>query len=597
MTTPDATFAFIPRALKKKRIAEDNAITKSAGPLTGRGKEEVGLGVGVDSEVAKPSPDTPLRTPNTRPALSAPPGSLALPLAEDLAGVVCLALSDYALWADAELRRKVDWGSGGGSASSTEWKSALTKSGEAQLRVGESGEGGEVEEDREDNRGYIPLAYLLKQSSIFKLCSASPTSSSSILNQPQTAYIKSLRAHAPLIDARLILPSIPPPGKWSKAPAQTHTGYEVRRKPGNGSGAETKGHGKREWDALTVYMENIPVRYRCVPALLRFCNALLLSSPTTSSPDLNLARVQNIAFPPHHQDQPPTLPTCKGFALITLAHSKDVRCLIEAWPWVSDGDATFVRGKDGRKELRDSEELTEEAREAKKFGLRILEKARWVDLRTEYLEYRGQLVDEINAFQDQDGGERDESGVPSSSSAIPVPGATHAPGNLQPHYQVRHPSPTKAQAQDPPPTAPVPALAIHPNSPYPPGCLVFVRNIHPGTNKTTLRGLFLSVMKQGDDLGSASAREKEEGGGVDYLDYAKGMDSVRSFLFPFLLLRIYSLSNDYRKNTVSPPPIHTQTRAPPPRATILDTHHPNKRTRRPRHAFLFRPHVSEAHCG
>lgn len=30
---------------------------------------------------------------------------------EDLAQLVCLALSDYAIWADVDLRRKIDWGS------------------------------------------------------------------------------------------------------------------------------------------------------------------------------------------------------------------------------------------------------------------------------------------------------------------------------------------------------------------------------------------------------------------------------------------------------------------------------------------------------
>ena len=29
---------------------------------------------------------------------------------EDLANLVCLALSDYAIWADVDLRRKIDWG-------------------------------------------------------------------------------------------------------------------------------------------------------------------------------------------------------------------------------------------------------------------------------------------------------------------------------------------------------------------------------------------------------------------------------------------------------------------------------------------------------
>jgi hypothetical protein len=50
---------------------------------------------------------------------------------------------------------------------------------------------------------------------------------------------------------------------------------------------------------------------------------------------------------------------------------------------------------------------------------------------------------------------------------------------------------------------------------YPPNCLLFVKNVHPGTNKTTLRTLFAKAFE-----GSAD--------GIDYVDYNKGLDSVCS---------------------------------------------------------------------
>lgn len=62
---------------------------------------------------------------------------------------------------------------------------------------------------------------------------------------------------------------------------------------------------------------------------------------------------------------------------------------------------------------------------------------------------------------------------------------------------------------------------IHADSVYPSGCLVFIRNLHPETNKTTLRNLFLHArVENGDTSG------KKDADGIDYLDYTKGMDCV-----------------------------------------------------------------------
>lgn len=51
---------------------------------------------------------------------------------------------------------------------------------------------------------------------------------------------------------------------------------------------------------------------------------------------------------------------------------------------------------------------------------------------------------------------------------------------------------------------------------FPRGCLVFVRNIHPETNKTTLKALLSQAF--GDD---PSGQE------LNYVDYTKGLDTVR----------------------------------------------------------------------
>ena len=62
---------------------------------------------------------------------------------------------------------------------------------------------------------------------------------------------------------------------------------------------------------------------------------------------------------------------------------------------------------------------------------------------------------------------------------------------------------------------------------YPPNCLVFVRNVHPETNKTTLRSL----------LANAFGGSVEK---IDYVDYNKGLDSVCELLPSSLSFLSYS---------------------------------------------------------
>ena len=43
-----------------------------------------------------------------------------------------------------------------------------------------------------------------------------------------------------------------------------------------------------------------------------------------------------------------------------------------------------------------------------------------------------------------------------------------------------------------------------PSSPYPFDCLVLVRNVHPGTNKTTLKSLFAQAFQDQDGSGTST---------------------------------------------------------------------------------------------
>ncbi|KAG6373737.1 hypothetical protein JVT61DRAFT_5877 [Boletus reticuloceps] len=60
-----------------------------------------------------------------------------------------------------------------------------------------------------------------------------------------------------------------------------------------------------------------------------------------------------------------------------------------------------------------------------------------------------------------------------------------------------------------------------PSSPYPFDCLVFVRNVHSGTNKTTLKSLFGQAFQDQDQDGTRPTPTM----GLDYVDFTKGMDT------------------------------------------------------------------------
>ena len=162
----------------------------------------------------------------------------------------------------------------------------------------------------------------------------------------------------------------------------------------------------------------------------------------------------------------------------------------------TDTKSTVVntKGKEKDKNIPD-DEISLLHVEATKSGLRILSKAKWEELRAEYLLYRQELVDEINKFQDE--------GV----------GAYGSGGRKRRYVDEMHDQEEQITEEDP--------SSIHPNSTYPPGCLVFVRNVHPQTNKTSLRNLFLHAR---EPTGIESGKKQDDG--LDYLDYTKGMDCV-----------------------------------------------------------------------
>jgi len=264
-----SSFAFVPRSVKRRKIDSTESLF---GPAKTQSQVTVSSqapatptsdGAQVASESSLPrdggskgkhkKPEEVLEDDDTqklptKQASSKSSSSRAADL-EDLAGLVCLALSDYALWANPDLRQRIDLDSesperchdsvkncddDGLGCMSVPFSSLLRNS------------------DRYSNTD-ISLAYLFQHSPAFFLVSGLP----SFVDQPETTYVKALRAHAgDYIDVRLIVNpevyiSSRPTAHWSKAT----TGYEVRRKnlpKPNHSGRS--GHGKAYWDNSTIYV-------------------------------------------------------------------------------------------------------------------------------------------------------------------------------------------------------------------------------------------------------------------------------------------------------------------------------------------------------
>ena len=229
----------------------------------------------------------------------------------------------------------------------------------------------------------------------------------------------------------------------------------------------------------------------------KLLNRLLLTddrSPSVSMGDYR--SVQRILFPPHHQDPPDALPKCKGFALVTVSEPSATSHLLTRFPYYHRANNHSTDGND------DNDGASPEEQETHKAGFRTLTKERWEELQAEYVEYRDVLLGRITA----------------SSSSIPRSIAPPAPTSTAPATKVTDAS-HEARLQH----ASLSSLN------FPPGCVIFARHVPQDTNKTALRALF-SALLAGD---SAAA--------LDYVDYTKGLDTVRLSPRPFLALCAYVL--------------------------------------------------------
>ncbi|KIY73177.1 hypothetical protein CYLTODRAFT_255447 [Cylindrobasidium torrendii FP15055 ss-10] len=124
---------------------------------------------------------------------------------------------------------------------------------------------------------------------------------------------------------------------------------------------------------------------------------------------------------------------------------------------------------------------------ARKFGFRTISKTRWEALKQEYLDYRANLIQEMSSLP-----ELNAPPPPPQRTPTPVPQTENDNSIFIPQ--------------------------VNEYSHFPPNCLVYVQNVHTGTSKTALKTLFSNIL--------------DNGFGIDYVDYNKGMQTVCSNIRP-----------------------------------------------------------------
>ncbi|THU99690.1 hypothetical protein K435DRAFT_937988 [Dendrothele bispora CBS 962.96] len=200
--------------------------------------------------------------------------------------------------------------------------------------------------------------------------------------------------------------------------------------------------------------------------------------------------------------------------------------------------------------------------EALKFGFRTMAKRHWDELREEYEAYRRRILDELLVEGVEEEEEEEEGEVIDDDGGMlrkPVVQAKGCDDNGDDGVRERHTKRRKIEPSLPTDTSSKTqtrtGAQTHTQTktetrrqrrgetgitskepPYPTSCLVFVKNVHPSTNKTTLKKLFgrgfegFGGAVDGEEGSAGGAGEVGGGGGVDYVNFNKGMDTCYLWL-------------------------------------------------------------------
>ncbi|KAG8689454.1 hypothetical protein FRC11_002512 [Ceratobasidium sp. 423] len=231
---------------------------------------------------------------------------------------------------------------------------------------------------------------------------------------------------------------------------------------------------ERNWMGRMVYVEHTPSSVRSLWTLYHFISALASESESEGQV------VQDILIPTAEPSltTPPHSGRFRGQAFVVLATHELAHAFCKRWNWNISQRARMTKCPELKSGERWSREVAEQAAEA--CGFRSLSKSQWDKLKAEYLEHQSRVLKRAPRHPKVDK-------TPTTSTANPS-----APVPAQ--------QPSQASAPRPTPRPP----------PFPPGILVFVKRLHPETNKTTLKTLF----------GRGAPN------GVEYIDFSKGIDSA-----------------------------------------------------------------------
>ncbi|KAG9083598.1 hypothetical protein FRC06_004463 [Ceratobasidium sp. 370] len=265
-------------------------------------------------------------------------------------------------------------------------------------------------------------------------------------------------------------------------------GYELRCKAWEGRKEgwmdELAGMDEGEWEARMVYVERVPPTVRSVWALYHYMTALARTCHPNEQP-FESQVVQDVFVPtaePTIAERPLDITQrFRGQAFVVFSTVEMAQTFSERWTWnalTEPKDSVSSRQAPGKWNTEDT------VMAAAASGLRSITKTRWDKLKSEYLDHQARVLRQNPKSQRQPPANL---GQPSSSppTQTPVSSATHS----KPSRVTRPP-------------------------PFPPGILVFVRRLHPETNKTTLKTLFARAFPDGS------------GDGIEYLDFQKGVDSA-----------------------------------------------------------------------
>ncbi|GAA6020741.1 hypothetical protein JCM10207_002008 [Rhodosporidiobolus poonsookiae] len=267
----------------------------------------------------------------------------------------------------------------------------------------------------------------------------------------------------------------------------------------------------------------------------------------------------------------------KGFAFVVLPSKEEADKALGQWTW-DQQDAAAEDQPQGEEEADDEDEKMEEVEvegekksgkgKAKKpklslhervrrSGLRALSYSRWIDLKKEYLAYRRSIETLIEAERS---GELNRLRHPTTrdrpphmAKQQPPSSASVAPGSkrnkrgasptsplfnndayLPPDSTTAPPSSSKRSKRASSPSAidqidrrikrlktPPPAVdlsspsALSIQGAFPEACVLWVRNVHEKSTKTSLKQLFSALLEQ---------LQEGSGKGVEYVDYEKGTE-------------------------------------------------------------------------